>query len=241
MRQRVCVLVSILKVDSPLCAVAVRELPWPPHAVFVQHMHAAAHARDALLAPPRHVRLPGARVLRRPPALRPALRPSRCRAGRHARHCRPPAPLLSRAGAKPDQVRGAIMLVFGARSAAPWARRGAALAAGARAVRRMSSAGAGKSSRLSKFHTLDIPGRVAKLEQAGFLTPETRAALRGEGLALEDANNMIENVLATFGVPMVSRRGWSPRDGPMCVWPPVATSRHRAALLARLGRGWAWR
>ena len=65
------------------------------------------------------------------------------------------------------------MLVFGARSAAPWARRGAALAAGARAVRRMSSAGAGKSSRLSKFHTLDIPGRVAKLEQAGFLTTET--------------------------------------------------------------------
>lgn len=67
------------------------------------------------------------------------------------------------------------------------------------------SAAGGKSSRLSKFHSLDIPARVAALEKAGFLTSETRAALEGQGLALSDANNMIENVLATFGVPMVSQ------------------------------------
>jgi hydroxymethylglutaryl-CoA reductase len=74
----------------------------------------------------------------------------------------------------------------------------------ARAVgSRMTSSGAGKSSRLSGFHKLDIPARTAALEKAGFLTPETRAAIEGRGLALDDANNMIENVLATFGVPMV--------------------------------------
>ena len=60
-----------------------------------------------------------------------------------------------------------------------------------------------RSSRLPKFHTLPIPERVAALERARFLTADTRAALEGRGLALEDANNMIENVLATFGVPMV--------------------------------------
>jgi hypothetical protein len=72
---------------------------------------------------------------------------------------------------------------------------------------RMMSSGAGdaasKSSRLSKFHTLDIPGRISALEKAGFVTPDTRTALEGSGLALHDADNMIENVLATFGVPMV--------------------------------------
>jgi len=61
-----------------------------------------------------------------------------------------------------------------------------------------------RSSRLPKFHTLAIPERVAALEKAGFLAADTRAALEGRGLALADANNMIENVLATFGVPMVS-------------------------------------
>ena len=74
-------------------------------------------------------------------------------------------------------------------------------------VRRMNTGSTSdkkvKSSRLSKFHTLDIPARVAALEKAGFLTSETRAALEGQGLALADANNMIENVLAIFGVPMV--------------------------------------
>jgi len=67
----------------------------------------------------------------------------------------------------------------------------------------MSSIGAGKSSRLPKFHTLEVSARIEALEKAGFLTSETRAALEGRGLALEDANNMVENVLSTFGVPMV--------------------------------------
>jgi hypothetical protein len=67
----------------------------------------------------------------------------------------------------------------------------------------MSSIGAGKSSRLPKFHTLDVSARIDALEKAGFLTSETRVALEGRGLALEDANNMVENVLSTFGVPMV--------------------------------------
>ena len=93
----------------------------------------------------------------------------------------------------------------------------------ARAGVRMMSGGSGargdaaaRSSRLPKFHTLAIPERVAALEKAGFLAADTRAALEGPGLALADANNMIENVLATFGVPMVSEPGLflgSTRDG----------------------------
>jgi hypothetical protein len=51
-RQRVCVLVAILKVYSPFRALALREFARPPLPVLVQYMHAAAHARDALLAPP---------------------------------------------------------------------------------------------------------------------------------------------------------------------------------------------
>lgn len=69
--------------------------------------------------------------------------------------------------------------------------------------RSMGSSVVGKSSRLSGFHKLDIAARTAALEKAGFLTTETRAAIEGRGLALDDANNMIENVLATFGIPMV--------------------------------------
>ena len=36
-----------------------------------------------------------------------------------------------------------------------------------------------KSSRLSKFHTVDIPTRMTHLQKAGFISPDTRAALEG--------------------------------------------------------------
>jgi hydroxymethylglutaryl-CoA reductase len=59
-----------------------------------------------------------------------------------------------------------------------------------------------RSSRLSKFHTLDIASRLDKLETAGFVTPEQKAALQGEGLSIESASSMVENVVAVFGMPM---------------------------------------
>ena len=74
--------------------------------------------------------------------------------------------------------------------------------AGRRAMSSAAGRAGEKSSRLSKFHTIDIPTRMAHLQKAGFISPDTRAALEGRGLALEDANNMVENVLATFGMPM---------------------------------------
>ncbi len=76
-RQDVCVLVAILKVYSPFRTLALGELARPPQPILVQYMHAAAHARDALLAPPRNVRLTAACVPLRPPALRSPLRPPR--------------------------------------------------------------------------------------------------------------------------------------------------------------------
>lgn len=66
-------------------------------------------------------------------------------------------------------------------------------------LRAMSSS---KSSRMSGFHKMDIPGRLAKLESSGFIKAEGMAAFTGEGLKLQDANNMIENVIANFSIPM---------------------------------------
>ena len=74
-------------------------------------------------------------------------------------------------------------------------------ASGSDPVRHMSGGGK-KSSRMSGFHKMDIPARVAKLEAAGFLSGESAAAFRGEGLKLADANNMIENVVTNFSIPM---------------------------------------
>ena len=55
---------------------------------------------------------------------------------------------------------------------------------------------------MSKFHSLDIPGRIDTLESAGFLTPEQKTALTGAGLTLDGADTMVENVVAVFGLPM---------------------------------------
>lgn len=55
---------------------------------------------------------------------------------------------------------------------------------------------------MSGFHKMDIPARLAKLESSGFIKAEGMAAFTGEGLKLQDANNMIENVIANFSIPM---------------------------------------
>jgi len=49
--------VAVLEVDVPLGPLARRERARVPDPVFVQHLHCGTESRDALLAPPRHVRL----------------------------------------------------------------------------------------------------------------------------------------------------------------------------------------
>ena len=70
-----------------------------------------------------------------------------------------------------------------------------------RTVRSMSSSG-GRSSRISGFHNLGVEERIDKLASAGFLSQESVQAIRGAGLQLQDAKNMVENVISTFGLPM---------------------------------------
>eukprot|EP00960_Hanusia_phi_P027786 747017-Hanusia_phi.AAC.2 len=75
------------------------------------------------------------------------------------------------------------------------------------AIRSLSSAAdksssSPRSSRISKFHALTVPQRLAALHGAGFVSQETLAALEGEGLELKQADQMIENVLGTFKMPM---------------------------------------
>ncbi|MBS1249728.1 MAG: 3-hydroxy-3-methylglutaryl-coenzyme A reductase [Chloroflexi bacterium] len=60
-----------------------------------------------------------------------------------------------------------------------------------------------KTSRIPGFYDLPLQKRQAKLVEAGFLTPEDRPVLSGEeGLSLEQADNMIENVIGRFGLPL---------------------------------------
>jgi hydroxymethylglutaryl-CoA reductase len=59
-----------------------------------------------------------------------------------------------------------------------------------------------KSSRMSGFHNMGVSDRLDKLVKSGFLTEEGRLALSGKGLQLEDASHMVENVIATFGMPL---------------------------------------
>ena len=67
---------------------------------------------------------------------------------------------------------------------------------------RAMSTSSERSSRISGFHNLAIPERIEKLRENGFLNDESAAALRGEGLKVNDASNMVENVVSTFGMPM---------------------------------------
>jgi len=59
------------------------------------------------------------------------------------------------------------------------------------------------TSRLSGFHKLPMPERVGTVSRMLRLEPHETLALRGEnGLPVETANQMIENALGVFGMPM---------------------------------------
>ncbi len=59
------------------------------------------------------------------------------------------------------------------------------------------------SSRIPGFYNLTLEERRSELASRGLLTPENLAALGGEtGLSLEKAQNMIENVIGTYALPV---------------------------------------
>jgi hydroxymethylglutaryl-CoA reductase len=59
------------------------------------------------------------------------------------------------------------------------------------------------TSRLAGFHKLPMAERLAKLQRMARLTPEEAAQLDGtEGLPLETANQMIENAIGVFHLPL---------------------------------------
>src|SRR5690242_21453721 len=61
----------------------------------------------------------------------------------------------------------------------------------------------GFTSRLAGFHKLAVEERVEKLGQMYRLTPEELAVLStSSGLAPEMANQMIENAVGTFSLPL---------------------------------------
>ena len=60
-----------------------------------------------------------------------------------------------------------------------------------------------QSSRIPGFYKLTLDERRAELASRGFLTPERLAALSGiNGLSLEQAQHMIENVIGLYALPV---------------------------------------
>ncbi|HBX68662.1 MAG TPA: hydroxymethylglutaryl-CoA reductase, degradative [Chloroflexi bacterium] len=60
-----------------------------------------------------------------------------------------------------------------------------------------------QSSRIPGFYKLTLDERRAELASRGFLTPESLAALSGiNGLSLEQAQHMIENVIGLYALPV---------------------------------------
>lgn len=58
------------------------------------------------------------------------------------------------------------------------------------------------TSRLSGFHKLPVADRLGTVSRMMRLSVEEIAALSGEGLKLETANQMIENAIGTFSLPL---------------------------------------
>src|SRR5258706_15403722 len=59
------------------------------------------------------------------------------------------------------------------------------------------------TSRLAGFHKLSVPERLAKLQRMMRLSAQETAQLDGsEGLTVETANQMIENAVGVFQLPL---------------------------------------
>jgi hydroxymethylglutaryl-CoA reductase len=100
-----------------------------------------------------------------------------------------------------------------------------------------------KTSRIPGFYNLTLEERRARLAQAGDLTAEELAALDGEaGLALDQAEAMIENVVGVFSLPIGVALNFivNGRDVlvPMAVEEPsIVAGASFMAKLARAGGG----
>ena len=104
-----------------------------------------------------------------------------------------------------------------------------------------------RSSRLPGFYNLPLEQRLAKVVEVGDLNYETRAALLGErGLTLELADNLIENVIGIFSLPLGVAVNFIVNQRevlvPMVIEEPsvVAGASHMAKL-ARAGGGFTAR
>lgn len=104
-----------------------------------------------------------------------------------------------------------------------------------------------RSSRLPGFYNLPLEQRLAKVVEVGDLNNETRAALLGErGLTLELADNLIENVIGIFSLPLGIAVNFIVNQRevlvPMVIEEPsvVAGASHMAKL-ARAGGGFTAR
>jgi hydroxymethylglutaryl-CoA reductase len=58
------------------------------------------------------------------------------------------------------------------------------------------------TSRLAGFHKLPLEERLVKVSKMMKLTDDESASLHGTGLSLTTANQMIENAVGTFGLPL---------------------------------------
>ncbi|TNE89191.1 MAG: hydroxymethylglutaryl-CoA reductase, degradative [Deltaproteobacteria bacterium] len=102
------------------------------------------------------------------------------------------------------------------------------------------SADSERSSRIPGFYRLPPAERLAKLEAAA-LDGESATVYRGEGLTIEDADLMVENVIATFALPNAVavnfRINGEDRLVPMVVEEPsvVAAVSNMARLARRCG------
>jgi len=98
-------------------------------------------------------------------------------------------------------------------------------------------------SRISGFYDLPLEERQDKLVEMGFLAPGDRAVLSGEeGLSLEQADNMIENVIGRHALPLGLALNFLVNDREMLIpmvveEPSIVAGASYMAKLARQGGG----
>lgn len=99
-----------------------------------------------------------------------------------------------------------------------------------------------RTSRIPGFYELGAEERLAVVSAFGALAPDEAQALQNGGLSLARAEQMIENVIGTFGLPLGIATNWSinGRDYlvPMAIEEPsVVAGASFAARLVRAGGG----
>jgi hydroxymethylglutaryl-CoA reductase len=101
-------------------------------------------------------------------------------------------------------------------------------------------------SRISGLYKLDVAGRIARLQELGWLDAAAAIRLRDgfHVLSVESANRMIENVVGVFGLPLAIAPNFLVNDreclAPLVVEEPsIVAGLSNAAALARKGDGFS--